>query len=153
MCGLSSSWSSEGWVKITAQIRCSIIKCHVHHPIRLRMGAMKTDFLSHWRSSRGGECTSSNVRETAPAYIHNCQLFMYVKPYLLLRLTCSRWTLNSLLQGGVNAPARFGPPRLPAPTPHGPHTTPPTAPSTTPSTRPHGTTHHTLHRAQRSPQG
>ena len=91
-----------------------------------------------------------HVRETAPAYIHNSQLFMYVKPYLLLRLTCSRWTLNSLLQGGrmhqldlalrgsqhppptaLTLPHQPPPPRLPAPAP-----TPPSTPSTTPSTPP-----------------
>ena len=101
-------------------------------------------------------------------------------PIIYVRETLSASALDllkvdpqQLTAGGANAPARFGPPRLPAPTPHGPHTTPPTAPSTTPSTttptaphttppstpsttpstRSHGTTHHTLHHAQRSPQG
>ena len=95
--------------------------------------------------------------QTAPAYIHNCPDLMYVKPYLLLRLTCSRWTLNSLLQGGrmhqldlalrgsqhppptaLTLPHQPPPPRLPAPAPTLP-STPSTTPSTTPPTAPHTT--------------
>ena len=58
-------------------------------------------------------------------------------PIIYVRETLSASALDllkvdpqQLTAGGANAPARFGPPRLPSPTPHGPHTTPPTAPST-----------------------
>ena len=110
---------------------------------------------------RGGANAPLNMAlhgsQTAPAYIHNCPYLMYVKPYLLLRLTCSRWTLNSLLQGGrmhqldlalrgsqhpppmaLTLPHQPPSPRLPAPAPT-PPSTPSTTPSTTPPTAPHTT--------------
>ena len=117
----------------------------------------------------GGECTSSNVRETAPAYIHNCQLFMYVKPYLLQQQggnAPAKMYVKPAQGGPSTAYCRGGectssiwpsaapithPPRpshYPTNRPlHGPHTTPPTAPSTAPSTRPHPA-QHPLHNPQ-----
>ena len=97
---------------------------------------------------------------------------MYVKPYLLLRLTCSRWTLNSLLQGGrmhqldlalrgsqpprpshypTNRPlhgSQHPPPPRPAPPPQPPA---PPPPPTALTPHPHGPLHGSQHPPPRHP--